>query len=129
MNYSAVIIARNEQTHIASTIENVRQLANEVVVVDDFSMDATPDIAEGMGAVVLQRKLDDNWAQQRNFGLDSVSNEWTLTLDADERLDDPLVPEAPYTAYTQFIGVTQHNLYHAGQIALLKRALAATTAA
>jgi uncharacterized damage-inducible protein DinB len=41
-----------------------------------------------------------------------------------ERLDDPLVPEAPYTAYTQFIGVTQHNLYHAGQISLLRRALA-----
>ncbi len=46
-----------------------------------------------------------------------------------ERLDDLLVPEVPYTAYTQFIGVTQHNLYHAGQIALLKRALAGTTAA
>ncbi len=46
-----------------------------------------------------------------------------------ERLDDPLVSEVPYTAYTQFIGVTQHNLYHAGQIALLKRALAATTGA
>ena len=43
----------------------------------------------------------------------------------DDRLDDLLVPEAPYTAYTQFIGVTQHNLYHAGQISLLKRALAA----
>jgi len=40
-----------------------------------------------------------------------------------ERLDDPLVPGVPYTAYTQFIGVTQHQLYHAGQIALLKRAL------
>ena len=40
-----------------------------------------------------------------------------------ERLDQPLVPEAPYTAYTQFIGVTQHNLYHAGQMALLKKAL------
>lgn len=40
-----------------------------------------------------------------------------------DRLDDPLVPGVPYTAYTQFIGVTQHNLYHAGQIALLKRAL------
>ncbi len=47
----------------------------------------------------------------------------------DEQLDDPLVAEVPYTAYTQFIGVTQHNLYHAGQIALLKRAMAATTAA
>jgi uncharacterized damage-inducible protein DinB len=41
----------------------------------------------------------------------------------DERLDEPLVPEIPYTAYTQFIGVTQHNAYHTGQIALLKRAL------
>jgi len=40
-----------------------------------------------------------------------------------ERLDQPLVPEAPYTAYTQFIGVTQHHLYHAGQMALLKKAL------
>lgn len=45
-----------------------------------------------------------------------------------ERLDQLLVPESPYTAYTQFIGVTQHQAYHAGQIALLKRALAATAA-
>ncbi len=43
----------------------------------------------------------------------------------EERLDEPLVQEVPYSAYTQFIGVTQHNLYHAGQISLLKRALAA----
>jgi hypothetical protein len=41
------------------------------------------------------------------------------------RLDEPLVPDPPYTAYAQFIGITQHDLYHAGQIALLKRALAA----
>lgn len=40
-----------------------------------------------------------------------------------ERLDAPLVPEFSYTAYTQFIGTTQHNLYHAGQVALLRRAL------
>ena len=39
-----------------------------------------------------------------------------------ERLEDPLVLDVLYTAYTQFIGVTQHQLYHAGQIALLKRA-------
>ena len=45
-----------------------------------------------------------------------------------ERLDDLLVPDVPYSAYTQFIGVAQHNLYHAGQIALLKRAIAVTTA-
>lgn len=42
-----------------------------------------------------------------------------------DRLDAPLVAEASYTAYTQFIGITQHDLYHAGQIAVLKRALLA----
>jgi len=41
-----------------------------------------------------------------------------------KRLDQPLVPEPGYSAYVQFIGVTQHDLYHAGQIVLLKRALA-----
>jgi uncharacterized damage-inducible protein DinB len=40
-----------------------------------------------------------------------------------ERLDAALVADPPYTAYTQFIGITQHDLYHAGQIAMLKRAL------
>ena len=38
------------------------------------------------------------------------------------RLDQPLSAGAPYTAYTQFIGITQHDLYHAGQIAMLKKA-------
>jgi uncharacterized damage-inducible protein DinB len=40
-----------------------------------------------------------------------------------ERLFEPLVANPPYPAYTQFIGVTQHDLYHTGQIVLLKRAL------
>jgi uncharacterized damage-inducible protein DinB len=38
------------------------------------------------------------------------------------QLDQPLASES-YTAYTQFIGVTQHDLYHAGQIALLRKGL------
>jgi uncharacterized damage-inducible protein DinB len=43
----------------------------------------------------------------------------------DARLDVLLVADDSDTAYTLFSGVTQHNLYHAGQIALLKQALAA----
>ena len=42
---------------------------------------------------------------------------------APDRLDASVVADPPYTAYTQFIGITQHDLYHAGQIAMLKRAL------
>ncbi|MEP6493938.1 MAG: DinB family protein [bacterium] len=38
------------------------------------------------------------------------------------RLFEPLIANPPYSAFTQFIGLTQHDLYHAGQIILLKRA-------
>ena len=68
---------------------------------------------------------EENWQQTvrelelRNERLRQAVREFPA-----ERLDELLVPEVPYTAYVQFIGVTQHNLYHAGQIALLKRALA-----
>ena len=41
----------------------------------------------------------------------------------ESRLDQPLVDEPRYSAYTQFIGITQHNLYHAGQMVLLKKSL------
>src|SRR5262245_36899009 len=40
------------------------------------------------------------------------------------RLDAPLVADPPYAAHAHCVGLTQHDLYHAGQIALLKRALA-----
>jgi uncharacterized damage-inducible protein DinB len=42
-----------------------------------------------------------------------------------QNLDQPLASES-YTAYAQFIGVTQHDLYHAGQIALLRKGLRET---
>lgn len=39
------------------------------------------------------------------------------------RLFEPLIADPPYSAFTQFVGLTQHDLYHAGQIVLLTRAL------
>lgn len=47
---------------------------------------------------------------------------------AADRLDDPLVPDPPYTAYVQFTGLAQHILYHAGQVVLLRRAIGAAAA-
>jgi len=40
----------------------------------------------------------------------------------DDRIDGPLLQHPTYSAYTHFIGLTQHDAYHAGQIVLLKRA-------
>jgi len=59
-------------------------------------------------------------------GLNGELRRAVLAFDP-ERLDEPLVAEPPYTAYTQFIGMTQHDLYHAGQIVLLRRAMMKAT--
>jgi uncharacterized damage-inducible protein DinB len=72
---------------------------------------------------------EENWARTtRELALLDEKMRRAVRDFPDERLDALLVPESPWTAYTQFIGVTQHNAYHAGQIALLKRALAAAAA-
>jgi len=56
------------------------------------------------------------------FALNQRLREAVATF-PEARLDEPLVPDPPYSAFTQFIGLTQHDLYHAGQIVLLRRAL------
>jgi uncharacterized damage-inducible protein DinB len=73
---------------------------------------------------------DENWQRTvQELTLANATLRQAVREFPEERLDTPLVPDVPSTAYMQFIGVTQHNLYHAGQIALLKRALVATTTA
>ena len=67
---------------------------------------------------------EDAWQREVEslFALNRRLREAVATFPA-THLDDPLVPDPPYSAFTQFIGLTQHDLYHAGQIMLLRRAL------
>ena len=78
---------------------------------EDFPPVPEPSEANWRGAVEGLRSLNAE-VRQAVIGFDP------------DRLDAPLVADPPYSAYTQFVGLTQHDLYHAGQIALLKRALA-----
>jgi uncharacterized damage-inducible protein DinB len=83
-----------------------RQLTTE----EDWPPVTAPTTAAWQDTVSILRKLNSDLRR--------------AVLDFDpERLDQPLVEEPPYSAYTQFIGTTQHDLYHAGQIILLKRAM------
>ena len=72
----------------------------------------------------MPKPTDANW--QESIAALKGRNEATrvavLRFDPTQ-LSAPLVPEPPYTAYEQLIGLTQHDLYHGGQIALLKRAI------
>ena len=89
---SLFIIAHNEEHRIGACIESARGLVCEIIVIDDFSTDATVRVAQELGAHVFQRKFD-GFTNQKNFALSKVTSQWALNLDADERLSPALKEE------------------------------------
>ena len=86
-NITATIITLNEEKHIREVIENVQKVCNEVIVVDSFSSDRTGEIAQSLGAKVIQQKfLGDG--RQKAFCEQFATNDWLLSIDADERLEE-----------------------------------------
>jgi len=92
MRISAVILAKDEEKNIGDAIKSV-DFCDEVIVIDDNSTDKTVEIALSLGAKVFTRSLEDNFAGQRNFGLEKAKGEWVLFLDCDERISEKLRQE------------------------------------
>ena len=88
---TAVILAKNEENDIEATIQNARQCADEVLIVDSGSKDNTVKIALKNGARVVFRAWDNDFAAQRNYALSQTDADWVLYLDADEHLNKELV--------------------------------------
>ena len=89
---SVVVLTLNEARHIAACLESVRALADELVVFDSHSEDATPILASQIGATVYQRRFD-NYPCQRNAALDAARGDWVFFIDADERADEAVAAE------------------------------------
>jgi glycosyltransferase involved in cell wall biosynthesis len=88
---SAVIIAFNEEKNIADALRSVAW-ADEIVVVDSESTDATREIAASFGARVLVNKWP-GFSMQKQYAVDNAENDWILSLDADERVTEELRQE------------------------------------
>lgn len=86
---SVVIITYNEEKNIARCLDSVKEIADEVVVLDSFSTDNTQAICESRGARFFQHAFDGH-IQQKNRAITYASHPHILSLDADEALDDVL---------------------------------------
>lgn len=80
---TAVIIAKNEEKNIKNCIDSV-SFCNEIIVIDDLSTDNTCEIAKKNNAKIISHSLQNNFAAQRNYGLEIAKNNWVLYIDADE---------------------------------------------
>ena len=88
---SVYIIAYNEAEKVAATIESVKW-ADEVIVVDSWSTDGTPDIAAKLGARVVNVEFK-GFGDLRNRAIAACSHDWIFSVDADERCTPEVAAE------------------------------------
>lgn len=88
---SVFIIAYNEEKIIARCLEKL-YWADEVIVVDSGSTDNTIAICKEFNAKVIFNQFE-NFGKQKQFALSQTTNDWVLSLDADEVLTDALINE------------------------------------
>ena len=88
---SIVMLTLNEQYHLPGVIENVKDWAQDIFIVDSCSTDKTIDIALEHNVKIVQRPFT-NFGDQWNFAIKKlpIKTPWTLKLDPDERLSDEL---------------------------------------
>jgi tetratricopeptide (TPR) repeat protein len=79
-------IVRNEEQTLAGTLESVRDVADEIVICDTGSTDATASVAARFATRVLKYDWHDDFAAARNACLEHVTGDWILWLDAGERI-------------------------------------------
>ena len=84
---SACLIVRDEADHLARCLDSIRDAADEIVVVDTGSADATPDIARRYTPRVYHHPWEGDFAAARNRSLAYARGEWILVIDADEVLE------------------------------------------
>ena len=88
MEITATIITFNEESNIKAACESVAW-ADEVVVVDSNSTDATRELARACGARVIVNEWP-GFGAQKQFAVEQARHEWIFSLDADERVSDEL---------------------------------------
>jgi tetratricopeptide (TPR) repeat protein len=102
---SLCMIVKNEERFLRKCLESVKDVVDEIVIVDTGSTDSTMEIAKSYGAVLLERPWRDDFAWARNQALEAATKRWILVLDADEEL----LPESLSTLRTLKNVPAQHT--------------------
>jgi glycosyltransferase involved in cell wall biosynthesis len=93
MKLSVVLATFNEEANIAGCLETVGNIADEIIVVDGSSKDATARIAKDLGAKVTVTTNPPIFHINKQKAIDKATKDWVLQLDADERVTEELGAE------------------------------------
>ena len=87
---SACLIVKNEEAQIAKAIGDLKEVCDEIIVVDTGSADRTVEIVKQLGAEVYHFKWNNHFGKARNFSFSKAKYNWIFYIDADERLSKSL---------------------------------------
>lgn len=90
---SVVISAYNEEKKIENCLKSVKDLANEIIFIDNFSTDKTVSLARKYTSKIYKRENNLMLNVNKNFGFTKATGDWILCLDADERVTPELSQE------------------------------------
>lgn len=90
---SVVLTTYNEEKNLPDCLNSIKDLADEVVIVDGSSTDKTVEIAEKYGAKVIVTKNLPNFHINKQKAIEMAAKDWILQLDADERVGNELAQE------------------------------------
>lgn len=95
MKLSAVIITKNASRHLEQAVDSVKDIVEEITIVDSGSSDDTVKIAKRLTKNVYSVIFENDFSIIRNYALSRSIGEWILVLDADEILSPELKEEIP----------------------------------
>ncbi|KHO61021.1 glycosyl transferase [Thermoanaerobacter sp. YS13] len=115
---SLCLITKDEERNITRCINSVKDIVDEIVVVDTGSKDKTVEIAKSFGAKVIHAKWEEDFSKARNIAIENATCDWILFLDADEEIkrEDvdkirPLLNDETVEAYLfKFVNYAGANL-------------------
>jgi glycosyltransferase involved in cell wall biosynthesis len=84
LKITCVILTHNEEKNLKRALSSIKNLADEIIFLDEFSTDNTKKIASDFSAKIFENKNSTDFSMARNLGLQKAKNDWVLFLDADE---------------------------------------------
>jgi len=84
---SLCMITKNEEKYLEQCLNSIKDIVDEIIVVDSGSTDKTKEIAKKFKAKIFDFKWSDDFSEARNESLKHATKDWILVLDADETID------------------------------------------
>lgn len=101
ISIGAAIIAKDNEKTIFDTLDSVKDICKQIVIVDTGSSDKTSEISLKFGAEIHYLLWNDNFSEARNYAINLMRTDWILIIDTDEIISS--------FAYDEFVSIVNNS--------------------